>query len=53
MRRPSIGIEVPGSGPDLFFYTAGPKIGAEMIHENLSQSIEDLSSRIIAIRDSL
>jgi len=24
-----------------------------MTHENLSQSIEDLSSRIIAIRDSL
>jgi hypothetical protein len=24
-----------------------------MIHENLSQSIEDLSARIIAIRDSL
>jgi hypothetical protein len=24
-----------------------------MIHENLSQSIEDLSSRMIAIRDSL
>jgi len=24
-----------------------------MIHENLSQSIENLSSRIIAIRDSL
>jgi hypothetical protein len=24
-----------------------------MIHENLSQSIEDLSSRMLAIRDSL
>jgi hypothetical protein len=24
-----------------------------MIHENLAQSIEDLSARIIAIRDSL
>jgi hypothetical protein len=24
-----------------------------MIHENLSQAIEDLSSRMIAIRDSL
>jgi len=24
-----------------------------MVHENLSQAIEDLSARIIAIRDSL
>jgi len=28
-------------------------VHANMIHENLTQSIEDLSARMIAIRDSL
>jgi hypothetical protein len=30
-----------------------PTIVRAMIHENLSQSIENLSARMIAIRDSL
>jgi len=40
-----------GRGFDIILDARYPSL--TMIHENLSQSIEDLSSRIIAIRDSL
>jgi hypothetical protein len=39
--------------PAHFHFNRGCATVGEMIHENLSQSIENLSSRIIAIRDSL
>jgi hypothetical protein len=37
----------------MFAGTARPGYAPAMVHENLAASIEDLSSRIIAIRDSL
>ena len=50
-----MGHAVVGGAPALTLYRNPPTLGIFifMIHENLSQSIEDLSSRMIAIRDSL
>ena len=46
-------VSEPSNSDPMAGFALVPVLCSRMIHENLSQAIEDLSSRIIAIRDSL